>query len=459
MTAKIFLRNLRRGLGSAIVELHTNPNHIKYKAIVLRCCLKDIAYDTQSEGTKGFYLYTAIRALEAEDEFEDIIINAFMKRLEIRLFHQLADILCLYIGDGSEKAENAFNAKYRALFEQLSTQRTFPHKYCEREQFEYLMICKVDNYNWQGFKECITDAGSILIKRNDDVCNSYDWFLCRCENIFGKKRVTQYFTAVSEKSPEVKAFVAANSELENTREGHLRTEQTVTLQSYIERAKELENDTSPYAKMHSVAVRLLRHATQDDLIELIAVIANEQSDKIRAYLLHIFRRVDFPADIDMLIKYAESNCELLQTNAVEALKRFEDPRIHDLAVTFIAAGNTSDGLPLLKKNWRKQDEPLIREHVLLSSKVSHDLQMDILDIYSQHRSKSCGDILEHIYRNGECAYCRYGIVSAMRKNRVLSEKILNECLYDSYDKTRKLANRIKRKYDNLCGMPKHSPTV
>jgi len=449
MTAKIFLHNLRKGLGSAIIELKANPNHIQYKDIVLRCCLKDIAYDTQIEGTKGYYLYTAICAIGKKDEFEDVIINAFMKRLEYRLFQQLADILCLYIDEGSEKARNAFHAKYQNLIEQLSKQRTFPNKYCEREQFEYLMICEVNTHKWRGFKNCITDAGRIFIKREDDACNYYDWFLCHCRNIFGEERIEQYFVTASEKSPETKAFVTAINELERIRKeySHSRTEEIVTLKSYIKRAKELDKATAPYANMHSLTMRFSRYATQEDLFELTSIIANEQSDKIRAHLLHIFKRVDFPADIDVLIKYVESDCEQLQISAIDALKRLKDPRIHDLAIKFITAGNIHAGLPLLKKNWRKQDESIIRKHILSSKKVPHNLQMEILDIYSNNRSKSCGDILEHIYRNGECAFCRYGIVEAMWKNSVLSEKILNECLYDSYDETRKIANRIKRKHD------------
>ena len=73
------------------------------------------------------------------------------------------------------------------------------------------------------------------------------------------------------------------------------------------------------------------------------------------------------------------------------------------------------------------------------------MQQRIRDIYTKHRSKSCGDILEHVYRHGECSYCRWGIVEAMWKSRVLSPGILNECLYDSYDETRKLATRITKR--------------
>lgn len=69
MTLKDFTRNLRRGLGSAIIELKNNPEREIYRGIVMRACLKDIAYDTQVEGTKGYYLYTAIKIFDNPKNF------------------------------------------------------------------------------------------------------------------------------------------------------------------------------------------------------------------------------------------------------------------------------------------------------------------------------------------------------------------------------------------------------
>ena len=450
MNEKTFLHQLRRGLGSAIVELKENYQRRKYKEIVLRCCLKDIGYDTQTEGTKGHYLYAAICALDEKDEFENVIIDAFMKRLDHRLFQQLADILCLYAEDGSEKAKNALRAKYQCLAEQLLSQRAFPYRYCEREQFEYLMIYEVDTYKWPAFKKCIADASHISMMRKDDACDCYDWFVSHCENAFGNERITRYFEMASEKSVEIKAFVAAINESEKTRKenSHLRVEPEVTLESYISRAGGSENDRYAYTRMRIVAIRFSRQSNQDDLKNLVSIIIDEQSDEIKARLLQVFRVVDFPADINILINYAKSDCKRLQDSAVDALERFKDKRIRDLAVKFITSGNLDAGFSLLVKNLKKQDEALLRVHILSSKQVPHAIQQGIRDIYSKRRSKSCGDILEHVYRHGECTFCRADIVRAMWKSRVLRADILNECLYDSYDETREMARRIKKFLEN-----------
>jgi len=446
MTQRDFLYKLRRGLGSAIVELQMNPDREKYRDIVLRCCLKNISYDVQCEGTKGYYLYTAICTLGAKDEFEDVMICAFMKRLEYNFFQQVTDILYLYAGEGGEKARNALYTKRQQLAKQLAKQKVFPHKFCEREQYEYLMICEINAFGWAAFKKCIVDAGRILMNRNDDACSGYDWFMSHCEDIFGKERIAHFLKIASERSDEVKAFVAATNELEKVREENmrLRIEPIVTLESYITRAQELGQDKYAYMRMTIAAKRFSRQASPNDMLGLISRIADEQSDEVRANLLRVFKDVDFPADIDVLIPYAQSKCEQLQKSTIDALGRLKVRRVHDLAIQLIQAGSFEAGLHLLIVNWHRQDEALIRERILSSKKVSHSMQQSIRDIYLKHRSKSCGDILEHVYQNAECAFCRSCIVETMWKNRVLRTAILNECMYDSYYETRKIAEKIKK---------------
>ena len=107
MTEKSFAYALRRGLGSAIIELKNNENRRQYRVAVLRCCLRDISYDWQVEGTKGVYLYSAICALDDKDYFEQIIIDRFLSRCPDRLFLQLSSILGCYADDSSTLAKEA----------------------------------------------------------------------------------------------------------------------------------------------------------------------------------------------------------------------------------------------------------------------------------------------------------------------------------------------------------------
>lgn len=165
MMDKEFLHQLRRGIGSAIDELKQNENRGKYKEIVYRCCLKDIGYDTQSEGSKGYYLYSAISALGCEDEFIQKFAEVYQKRLPHAFMQQLTDILLSYVWDGSAEAMSILRKKYDQLKGRLMKQKDFPTRNCERELFEELMIDFLSFGKWKAFKKCVDDVGAIILAR------------------------------------------------------------------------------------------------------------------------------------------------------------------------------------------------------------------------------------------------------------------------------------------------------
>ena len=196
-------------------------------------------------------------------------------------------------------------------------------------------------------------------------------------------------------------------------------------------------------------MRFAREASKEELMELAKYIETKDNDYIKTQLLRIFRKADYPLNKEYLMDLAHSNNLELREAAIEALARFKDEQVHDLAIKLLEDGSTEIGLTLLKENWKKSDDPLIRKVVTKSQRVPHYMQMDLRDIYSRHRSSTCGEILMHAYRNGECSFCRSEIVTAMAKNGALTDKILLECQYDSYDETRKYSSRlIKRRGSN-----------
>ena len=444
MTEKELLHQLRRGIGSAIIELKQFPHLDKYKELVLHCCLKDIGYDVQSEGTKGKYLYTAISALGCEDVFLAPIEEAYMKLLPHDLDQQLTDVLQAYVWNGSQKAAKIIKNKYDQRKETLRKQKSFPYRYCEREQFEELMVVCMNLGNWKAFRQAVDDAGTIILIRKDDLCSYYDWFLSCAESRFGKDRVWKYLNETGNASPNVHAFVSAYLENEQTRLNHQANQTPIILEFLLNEVQEYLLGLRPHG-IFGFYLQFARKAGKEEFIQLAKYIESETNALVQAQLLRVFYRVDYPLDIDFLIRLVLSENNDLRQAATTALERFKDDRIHGLAVTLLESGDIESGLSLLKENWMKCDDPLIRKAVLKSKRVAHSTQMDLRDIYSKHKSASCGDILSHAYRNGDCAYCRSGIVKAMGKNGVLTNKVLFECQYDSYDKTRQYAKRLIKK--------------
>jgi len=112
MTEKELSQALRRGLGCAIIELRESEKKTAYRDVLLRCCLRDISYDWQTEGSKGLYLYEAILASGEQAYIERAIIERFLSRCTDGLFRQLAAILFNSADRGSEIAKNALYIKY-----------------------------------------------------------------------------------------------------------------------------------------------------------------------------------------------------------------------------------------------------------------------------------------------------------------------------------------------------------
>lgn len=73
--------------------------------------------------------------------------------------------------------------------------------------------------------------------------------------------------------------------------------------------------------------------------------------------------------------------------------------------------------------------------------------MEIEDGIIHMRGKPKTDILEYLYRNTLCGFCREWIVRLMHKKKVLTIAILQECRFDSNSDIRIYAERIKFPYE------------
>jgi hypothetical protein len=451
---KNFIHDLRRGLGSAIVELKNNPDRDKYRAIVMRSCLKDIAYDTQVEGTKGFYLYTAVKTFADPEMFLERMAEKYSEKLSWRLFKQLFDTLCCFARDGYQSADEALEKRYIELKNHLPSKSDF-RGYGEREQLEDLMIRKLNN-GFEAFKQCVNDMGEMITKRGNNDCLWCDSFMGRAEDKFGKEI---YSFLKNAENDNAKVFFqmyekpksgdgGSNGKLLNI-DGFCKDqpvlgeakEERVTIGQLISRANKPSQDSFriEVARIRPLALKFARQANKDELKALARITVDESSDFIKTALLRVFSFADFPLDIGPLLPYATSDNEVLQEVVVEALSRIRDERIHALAIRLFDDRQVENAIMLLEANFEIQDETLIRKHLLHSKRVRHDTVTSIANIYEKHKSNTCGDILLHMYKNAECSHCRYTIVETMINSEVMPENILEECQYDSYEDTRIIA--------------------
>lgn len=444
MTEKDFSQALRRGLGSAIVELKNNENREQYRDIVLRYCLRDIAYDTQVEGTKGYYMYTAIKTFDNPKIFLDKIAEKFEKRLYWRLAEQLCNTLYCFSNDGYKVAGEALEKKYNELKNRLPSMRNYRLDFCERELFEKLMINKLDG-GFKSFKQCINDMGEIIAKRGKNDCLFYDWFFDEAKDKFGEKRVNAFIDEMSKKPMAVKLLADAIQSDKTSREQYQQTEEQekITVDILINAAKDAVLAENPYGAIMRYRQRFMKNASEDEILELANAALHEKDETVKGLLLRLFWRRPFPLEITPLLQYVQSDNEYLVEAAVKILEEVKDERIHDVAIMLLKEkGIKSSAFGLLKKNYKKPDDEIIYAAIKKSGKVPQWVQSDINDIYLNHRSANALPALLRTYQKGECSHCRYDAVKAMKHCRVLPDEILEECQYDSYEDTRKYAKLL-----------------
>ena len=458
MSRRSFIRSLRRGLGSSIIELKKNSETEEYRNIVMRSCLKCIAYDTQIEGAKGFYLYTAIKTFENQEEFLKSIIEKFQKRLHWQLSEQLYEIICCFANDRYVKAEEGLEKKYCKLkkYLPLICDKDF-NRFCERELLEKLMVRKLVN-GFDAFKQCVYDMGQMIIKRGGDDCLFYDFFMESAEDIFGKEiyvfledaesdPVGRFFQVFKKNSSEENngsslKIVTVKDFYQRYKYSHDEVkEERVTIDHLINCAEEFSKEAnSGYPmRMRKLSRQFAGQAMGEEFKELARVVIVHSSDFIKASLLIVFEFVDFPLNIDFLLPYLDSDNDNLREITVKVLSRFKDKRLGLCAVQLFNDGQLENAIKLLGANFEIEDEAILRKYTLRSKRVTHGVIKSVTDIYREHKSNTCGDILLHLYKNAKCAHCRYRIVEMMINNEVISENVLIECQYDSYEDTRKLA--------------------
>lgn len=67
--------------------------------------------------------------------------------------------------------------------------------------------------------------------------------------------------------------------------------------------------------------------------------------------------------------------------------------------------------------------------------------MDVEQLLDKRSVRINSSIFLYIYKQTLCSYCRHHLIQKMFKRKILPQAILEECLHDSYEDTRKFARR------------------
>ena len=449
MTKKQFKHDFLRGLGSALIELQTGDNPNQFYDIVRYGCLHNTTYDMQCEGDRGCYLSEAARLTGEKDAIESAVIQKFLRvKEDTWLFEQFTSILYHFAADGSKPARAALHQQYENMLSELAPgKRKRNGIYHRRDMFEWLCIWLTSLDGWSAFKRIVQDISEILLPKDADGF-FLDWFYSNSRNKFGEKRTQKYLQKQSEKSMFVRVYYEKAKECDNW----VRGERPIPTLEQV-----LAEVDGQKLNGRSLAMRFARNADREGREKLVQAAMNEPDTQVKINLLCPFRRIGgFMFPEEYLSQLRESQDYRLREIAIDIMGQSPSAKTRGLALALIQSGeDIQGGLLLLSKNLRPVDEELFYNTVKSfpvrhSERAWHGVFMDAINGIEVMRGKPKTDILEYLYRQTLCGFCRERIVKLMHKKKALPDEILQECRLDANLDIRDFAERIIRARKSLA---------
>jgi hypothetical protein len=443
VTKKQFRHDFLRGLGSALLELQSCDNAQKYYDTVHYGCLHVSTYDMQSEGDRGWYLYTAAAAVGGASILHDIIERYARTFSFYDLFNQLSGILYHYAKEGSTAARNALYEKYSWLIEKLFRSAVSRHRtiFIERSMFEWLCVWLTSLDGFDAFKRIVMDISEKLLPK--DPVGFFDaWLYSNAQDKFGAKRVESFLQKQAKKSAYINIYLQEAHKWDNYVSSKAPDP---TLEDVI---AEVDGE-----RFHGrgLAMRFARNAGMEDLEKLFSLAMEQQDLQSRAELLWGLRRSKLQWPEAVIEELLQSENEDIRDTAIYIMEQSPSPKRREYALKLINEGtDLVDAISILALNILPQDEQLFCATVKaipvkLNEGDWHCAFMAAEDALKRLRGKPKTDLLLYIYRETYCGSCRESIVALMHKKRALTGSLLQECLYDSNGDIRSFAERVVRR--------------
>lgn len=428
MTQKEFKEGLLRGQGRCIQAALADP-HKYYNLILWACeCHHELSFDAQCEGTRAWYVYQLINCFQDKNPFlEALILNFDNTKSDGRWKMQyLAELLYRFSCDGEDATEKALWLKYEKLYANLMSKKRRPSGlFHERDDYE--MLCQVLSEDKVAFIKIAEDIGKLFLEKSFYDGFDFNWLY--------ETKTKQYLSALkkqAKKSEYIAKYLSIGQEYEWER---------VDI-----RKKRTENTDK---KGVALSRWLKREADNDTILYYVHAYIEQLDFEARAEALTAFSRCPYPENPLPIIEDTKSVCERLKKVAWQALENIRHPMVREYALQNLQ-NDPETVLPVFIKNYQEQDVTLL-ESLVKSIYVDfddttgwHGVHLDVLGMVDDGL-KAPAALIQYIYETTYCSCCREHAFLQMRKRRMLTIEILQECLLDSNDDIRTYANQCLRK--------------
>ena len=431
MTKKEFKAAMLRGLGRCVKAVEQEPE--KYRDIVLWACKRNIAYDAQSEGTRSWYVYTMANAYPDKETFIAAAAEA-LKKYHPRggwdlLF--LSDFLQFFAMDGYESAKLAVEEKYQEILDSMLARkrRRYPifHELSDIEQLG--LVLTVDR---KSFLQIAGDFGRLYREKTYLEDGDFGWYFAD-----KGKQYRKTMEAAAKKDANIACFMQRE-------------------RAYIVASEEQWRQRQEKPQERLTGSRLSRWLTkkadQQTMEEYALKYRHETNPELRTKALEVFSNCPYPDDPQPILEDTCAECEPLRNAAWRVLENLRHPAVRGFAMENVSKGiRTLENFSLLVTNYEPEDaflmETLLREMIATEDWDDvHDAGMDIgRAFYEDSVIPHPKHLLPLMYTYTPCSFCRESAVNYMSRHRMLTEEMLEECLYDSNYDIRCFAAKRRKK--------------
>lgn len=408
MTIKEFKQALLRGQGRCIIEATKNPQ--KYYGTVMWACTRRVSYDPQCEGTHSAYIYELINCYEDTEPFFRTIVKKLSTAKEYQDWELLyfAELLSDFAMDGNEQARAELWKKYDILYVKLLRRKRHPNNvFYDLIAYEHLCLTLITDT--ESVIKIAEDIGRLYCEKQYLDDDDLGWIVDRLGERSYKGLIKK-----ARKSKYIERFI-------KLQEGY---------EQYIKDLRASLHSVQPKEENaeESLAERYANAKTFTEKKEILAQVNDAEA-----------------LDVQSLISDAKSSDEELRRAALNILEEIRHPQVREFALQLLDS-NVEDALPMFIKNFQKGDEELLTRLVKSvpvdfdSRHNWHSIHMDVM-FMSDDKQKAPIELLKFIYENNYCSECRNFVLDIMAKRRLLTDEILQECLYDSKYETRRFAEK------------------
>ena len=427
MTKKEFKEAMLRGLGRCVIAVRQEPE--KYRSLVLLACKKNFAYDPQSEGTRSWYAYTMANAYPDKETFINTTAEALRKYRpngSWDLLH-LSEILMFFAMDGYESARDALEEKYQEILAGMLARKRRPNSvFHELSDLEQLgLVLAADR---KSFLRIAGDFGRLYREKKYLYDGDFAWFFSSKGGQFRKT-----MESAARKDENIACFMR-------------REQADIDAQEKLrqQRKKRPERNLTGFR----LSCWLAKEADPETVDRYAWAYRDQREPKARANALEAFTHCPYPGDPSPILEDTRSVEEKLRRTAWQALENLRHPAVRDFAHNNAGRGDrTSENFALLVTNYIPEDamllESVLRE--LISQKNWDEVHAAGMAVYRAFYADSViphpKHLLPILYEYNPCSFCRESAMEYMSRHRMVTREIWEECLYDSNDDIRRIAEK------------------